>query len=281
MRFRCPGCQNLFELDALPESGRTQCPTCNQPVKVGAPPAIPVPQRPIVPDPDFNAIPHTPFQPQTLPAYLTQPPPRPQRRQRNPLDDLPRESTSRSGGSVVLWILGLFIGGAFALALMGGVGFFLYKSGAFVGTSEMSIAGYSAKAKGNLAGKNSSMAPNEVGILNPQTGSQFQLIYIASSGFREVTPNVFIEGLRSTAFGVTSEPTSRLGMSGIRFTAKNAFNDADGEGEVFPISSGILIVLYQPGSSLAPMKGRSVKYTGSTEREMDKVEEFFASLSRN
>ena len=279
MRFRCPSCQGLFDLDALPQSGRTECPTCGKPVRVGTPPAAPVPVRPVAPDPDFAAIPSITFQPQTLPAYLTQPPPRRESKPKNPWDEPPRRQKKSSGGNVVLWIAMISVGGFLALGLLGFIGFLVVNGGGFLST-EMSIAGYSAKAPGRLASKNSSMTNDEVGILNPGTGSQFQLIFVRNSGLRVATPETFIEGLRGMSSSLTSKPVTRLGMNGIAFDAKNAVNSADAEGEVFPISGGALIVLYQPGSSLAGGKGRDVKYTGERERSLDKVDAFFESLAK-
>lgn len=172
MRFRCPNCQNLFGLDSLPASGRTECPSCFQPVKVGV-------------------------------------------------------------------------------------------------------------APGKLAIRNTTMANNEVGILNPRTGSQFQLIHVRNEGFRTVNPEVFIQGLKMRSRSVETNPVQRLSLEGIHFSAEKSINSADAEGEAFPISDGVLIVLYQPGSSLATQKGRDVKYSGQKERELDRVEEYFASLKRN
>jgi len=80
---------------------------------------------------------------------------------------------------------------------------------------------------------------------------------------------------------VETNPVQRLSLEGIHFSAEKSINSADAEGEAFPISDGVLIVLYQPGSSLATQKGRDVKYSGQKERELDRVEEYFASLKRN
>lgn len=166
------------------------------------------------------------------------------------------------------------------LGVLGTVGFVAYRSGMFVGTAEMSIAGFSAKAPGKLAVRNATMANNEVGILNPRTGSQFQLIHVRSEGLRTVNPDVFMQGLKMRSGKLESKPVNRLGLTGIHFFAANSFNSADAEGEVFQIPNGVLIALYQPGSSLADMKGRDVKYTGQKERDLDRVDDFFASLKR-
>lgn len=280
MRFRCPNCQNLFELDSLPSSGRTECPSCFQPVKVGAAPPIPVSNRPLTPDPDFASIPQVPFQPHTLPAYLTQPQPRPQRRSDEDWNRPRRSSPKSSGGNVVVWLAVSWVVGMILLVGLGTIGFVVYRSGVLVGTDEMSIAGFSAKAPGRLAARNASMSSNEVGILNPRTGSQFQLIHMRSEGFRTVNPDAFIQGLKLRSRSVDTKPTTRLGMQGVHFFAEKSLNSADSEGEVFPIADGVLIVLYQPGSSLADVKGREIKYEGQKEREIDRVEEFFASLAR-
>lgn len=291
MRFRCPGCQNLFEMDALPESGRTQCPTCGQPVKVGAPqpvagPQRPSPRRPVAPDPDFNAIPNTSFQPQTLPAYLTQPPPPRPQRARDPLRDLPdyrphnHRARKKSGPLILISILLLGVGGTLTLACAGVVGFVMYRSGALGGATEMSIAGYSAKAPGRLAGKGSNLEDFEVAIINPWTGSQFQLIHLENEPMQRVTIDIFLERLRSTSGATTTEPVTRIGLNGIRFEAKKALGVGDSEGEVYTISNGVLVVLYTRGSSLASLKGLRVKYTGDKERQFDDVDEFFQSLTR-
>lgn len=285
MRFRCPNCQSLFELVSLPASGRTECPSCFKPVKVGTAPKAPSPSRPVAsrpvaPDPDFASIPQLTFQPQTLPAYLSQPPPQPQRRPQNPWDQPPKKRSKNSSGNVLLWIAVAWIAGVLTLGVLGTIGFVVYRSGVLVGTAEMSIAGFSAKAPGKIAERNANMSSNEVGILNPRTGSQFQLIHVRSEGFRTVDPNAFIQGLKMRSGSMESKPVTRLGLAGFHFTAENSFNSADAEGEVFPISDGVLIALYQPGSSLAAMKGRDVKHTGQKERELDRVEDFFASLKR-
>jgi hypothetical protein len=237
-----------------------------------------MPTGPVTADPDFDSIPHGIFRPQTLPAYLAAPPPPPPTRPKAPWDAPPRRKSS--SGNLAVWIIVGWFSAMLFVGICGTIAYVVYNT-AGMGRAEMSIAGFTASAPGRVASRNSTMSANEVGILNPRTGSQFQLIFVPSPGGRAMTADMFITGLKRLAPGTTSSPVTRLGMSGYHFDSPGGFNSADGEGEVFGIPGGVLVIVYQPGSSLARVRSdRKAKYSGERERSIDGVDQFFESLAR-
>lgn len=297
MRFRCPKCSGLFELDAIPAEGLARCPTCLDIVRVGgvrsagnASGQVELPTTPLPPDPDFRSIPSVQFQPHTLPAYLTQPPPPPPSEPfRSPLADYTgpprrkhrkRSSTeTNSGVKIVLWLVGGMMAMFFGLIVLGGVGYYVMTQTSLL-HARMELAGYTTSAPGRLVPNAPQRAgQEEVGVLHRRTGSQFQMIFVQGAATRvDVSPELFLTGLATRAKIAERTAVTRSGLQGFHFRTQGMLGGTDMEGEVFSVPGGLLIISYQSGNDLASRRGTPAKASREEERRIDNPEAFFASL---
>lgn len=291
MRFRCPSCQTVFQVDAIPTGGMVRCPGCQTTVRIGAASpgagaaSVPAPNLPAPPpEPDIGNLPPLRYQPQTLPAYLTQPPPpppprEPKYRAGRDWDEAPRRSKRpRSATSIVLWIVGGWLALMLLLVVVGVVGYAVYNSNLM--KAEMTLAGYSTQAPGRFVGENRGSGQIEVMIQNRRTRSQYQMIHVHHSFGRQVTPELFLLGMEQMGTVSERSPITRGGLQGFHFRATNSRTSAPLEGEVFPVSDGLLVLTYQRGSELLEANGRDAKYEGQRERDLDDPDSFFASLKK-
>ncbi len=294
MRFRCPTCSCVFELDALPPEGLARCPSCMSTIKVGRGPsaagaaARAKTTRNLPADPDFRSIPSVRFPPTTAPAYLSEPPPPPPPRydalQQYGVDAQGKQRSRRSSGGnpavkVIAWVVGGFAALFLGLIALGGFGYYAMTQTNWL-NAEMTLAGYKTSAPGRLvAVQSGTRGQSEVGVLNRRTGSQFQMIFVPDAGRGgQVTAEVFMLGLALKATVTERHNVTRAGLAGVHFKTAHMQGASDMEGEVFSVSGGVLLVVYQSAHDLEGQRGKIAKFSVDKEREADRVDEFFASL---
>lgn len=317
MQFRCPKCKTLLQVNTPPANGLIGCPGCKSTVRIpSVPPTTraqpaqpqtqkPQAQKPTAPRPTaqkpasssrsgpaqddlFGGLSDGPLgsplpssapraaAPATggfsAPAY---------QQPQQPAYAAPRAQKKRGGPSVLkIFAIIAAVGGG--LMILGCVGLFglglVARNVAANKMSTATISGYSVDAPGSLMGTKVQGDVTGQTIYNRVTGTEFMIAELKRPGV-PLTPDLVIMGIK-TQKQITHAPTTRNGMTGIRYETVGGNGAPIHIGEVYPLGSSVLLVIYMTAEEIEKTMGKKAPMTAAKARETDKPDAFFASLRR-
>lgn len=272
------------------------CPQCRTTLRINQPAARPSsPQIPSAPQIDWQSLPQ-PVRASGTPArhgseFWHQSADRMVESQRQKEQDRARAANTRkskrneyqesSGGSVGVWLVGIAIGSVMLLLIAFGVGAAIWANSE---PPRMKMMGFSAQANGILKKQRTSANNSNiqgVEVTNIWTGSGFVMVERDMLG---VTPDFegFMKVMETRGHVIQWNRIQRIGMDGIRYEfSGNSMQNPSHVAECFFSGGKVLSLMYIRGSDAAKYQNKRARKSREREDEIDRPEDFFASLQRD
>ncbi len=187
----------------------------------------------------------------------------------------PRRRSKGQGLQVLQTLLALVAGIAFLFC--GGIVILAIAYNPYMATATLRSSGFAVDAPGVLRRGSSMKQSESQAAVSWNSGSLFEIGLYRSSDLGGVTIDHYVAGIKAQGASNVHQ-IQRAGRYGVHYSMSSVGALPPHEAEVFPVSAGLLIVVYVCGSDAKAATGKTTKLSPEQCRKIDKPDLFFDSL---